>query len=144
MTEKKVFHCSTVATVEDKENAVNEMHISAFDYYHPIRNFLYHLGMRNSDQFIKEVDEGMEVVVDDDVRELANEFLKRWTDLIVQVKAGQEIKTSPTIFGRITINYDSEKITSSEKEKDTFRKFLKAICVLARLDVDDVMKKMLS
>lgn len=93
-----------------KEYAIHEGHLYAFDYYHPVKNFLHHAGVSLStyDEIRKrtEEEEVPAMHVSDEVRDAAREFLRLWIELIENARMGSEQRVETTLLGSVKVGYD--------------------------------------
>ncbi len=141
-----IFNLSALTgslTNEARKLAVNEGHHWAFDWDAPINNFLYKIGMHDPRRLIEMVDQGTVVQVDADIQSAAAEFLTKWIQLIHDVKVGQAHFVNTT-FGRVTVDrYDREELVNDANRFNGFKKSIKTMCVLASMDFDAVLAKML-
>ena len=115
---------------------------SVFDHNHPVNNFLYEMGIQDSERLHQLVAEGAEIVPDKDRQELAARYIEDWVQLISDVKAGKEAEPMECIFGKIKPKYDPERLNDSDK-MERFKGQLKTICAIAKYDLDQTLQRML-
>jgi len=115
--------------------------VSAFDYYYPVKNFLYGVGIKDSERFEEIVDEGVEIISTQPIRERAVKYLESWVQLIQDIKAGREVKPYHSNFGPITLKYDREKLEG--KYKNSFERSVRTLCALAEYNPNETLRRML-
>ena len=117
-------------------------HVSAFDFYHPVNNFIYGLGIQDRDRIVQLVSEGIRIVPSEEQRDLAREYITEWISLIHDARDGNEVDAYQSVFGAIKPKYDKEKVTGEDKF-NRFRRYVGTLCAIAECDTEDTIKSML-
>jgi len=145
MTEQKTrtLDLEVLAGKLDKESLkkCDTKHTSALDHYHPVRNLLYGLGIKDNDRFIAIVNEGVQIIPSEEQKEYAGKYLDDWLQLIQDAKSGKDLPPYQSCFGPIKIKYDREDLNGPGVEG--LRRSVKAICAIAQRDSEEVIARML-
>jgi hypothetical protein len=143
MTSGNTFLIGSSLSEEQRGKAINQMRLGAFDYHHPVRNFLYHIGVANVDDMFKKVnDEGVQVVCSDDVRSASQEFLDQWLQLIQDLSSCKEITVDTTMLGRVRVMNDRSRLDDPWIMSD-FKRSVTVMCALAGRNAKEIINEML-
>ena len=124
----------------DRLKECDTKHYQAFDFHHPIRNFIQGLGIKDPDSLIEIVNEGIKIIPSEEQSNFAGKYLENWIKLIQDTKQGKKVELNYSICGKIEVKYNRQFV---EERLQIFKKYVNTLCAIAQYNLDDTLKRML-